>query len=320
MISCGRVGRFRILIFIFVSVICLYFYQHKGNNSSKTKIPDKLKKLQLTEQEQIRRKTHINKLCNQLGYNVSINNISTVLLDHLIVDDDHKLIYCYVPKVACTNWKRILLALRNGSKKNLLTITGNETHSYEFLTLQMYSKEEILKRLNGYLKFIFVRHPYERLLSAYRNKFEKIYSTYFWNRFGRKIIKRYRQNPEKTSLDKGHDVTFQEFLNYVGDLDLTNNRISFNEHWRPMFDLCFPCSIKYDIIGKYRTLEDDADYTLWQAGLSDIVFPQREASYRFQRSSDLMSTYYRNISQDTIEKLKQIYKYDFALFEYNDFI
>ena len=97
-------------------------------------------------------------------------------LDHLIVDDVNHLIYCFVPKVASTNWKRVLLALNlkpspTDSEINPLFIKGNESHvTKAFKTLNQFSNiTEVVQKLRTYFKFMFVRHPYERLLSAFRN-------------------------------------------------------------------------------------------------------------------------------------------------------
>uniref|UniRef100_A0A3Q0QWJ4 Carbohydrate sulfotransferase n=1 Tax=Amphilophus citrinellus TaxID=61819 RepID=A0A3Q0QWJ4_AMPCI len=101
-------------------------------------------------------------------------------LKHLIVDDKHSLIYCYVPKVACTNWKRVLMVLTSdGRYTDPLAIPANEAHvAGNLRTLSEFSVAEINQRLRSYLKFIFVREPFERLVSAYRNKFTRRYNTF----------------------------------------------------------------------------------------------------------------------------------------------
>ena len=118
-----------------------------------------------------------------------------------------------------------------------------------FYRPESYSEEELRSRLKEYAKFMFVRHPMERLVSAYRDKFvnnNRSQEKWFFSRYGRKIIKRYRANATRESFAKGHDVTFAEFVQYVIDLPRSNHHIMFDNHWRPMHDLCFPCAIQYD--------------------------------------------------------------------------
>ncbi|XP_070696490.1 carbohydrate sulfotransferase 11-like isoform X2 [Pempheris klunzingeri] len=238
-------------------------------------------------------------------------------LKHLIVDDKHSLIYCYVPKVACTNWKRVLMVLTSdGRYTDPLSIPANEAHvAGNLRTLSEFSVPEINQRLRSYLKFIFVRDPFERLVSAYRNKFTRSYNTAFHKRYGTKIIRQHRANPEPKALEKGNDVSFQEFVQYLVD-PRTQREGPFNEHWERVHSLCHPCLIHYDVVGKYETLEPDAQAVLSLAGVEGTLqFPTSGKSTR--TDGNMAARFFKHISPFYQKKLFNLYRMDFLLFNYS---
>ncbi|XP_061591056.1 carbohydrate sulfotransferase 11 isoform X2 [Cololabis saira] len=238
-------------------------------------------------------------------------------LKHLIVDDKHGLIYCYVPKVACTNWKRVLMVLTgDGRYTDPLSIPANEAHvAGRLRTLSEFSTVEINQRLRSYLKFLFVREPFERLVSAYRNKFTRSYNTAFHKRYGTKIIRRHRAEPRPEALAAGADVSFGEFVQYLVD-PRTQREEPFNEHWERVHSLCHPCLIRYDVVGKYETLEPDAAAVIRLAGVEDAVqFPASAKSTR--TDGDMAARFFKHISPFYQRKLFNLYRMDFTLFNYS---
>lgn len=198
-----------------------------------------------------------------------------------------------------------------------LSILADDSHrSHVFRRLNNYTDEEIRYRLDHYLKFMFVRHPFERLLSAYRNKFNSNYSSseYFHLRYGRQIVRQYRINASEESLTKGSDVTFNEFVRYVIDPKTAAAVGGFNEHWKPVSELCLPCTIRYNVIGKYETLMDDAWLVLEKARLGWIGFPRSE---RPSSTTSLVEEFFNQLTQEELMHLYHIYELDFRLFDYH---
>ncbi|XP_077181486.1 carbohydrate sulfotransferase 13 isoform X2 [Paroedura picta] len=261
------------------------------------------------------RRDLLGRVCNR--YTRKRRLLTTDDLRHLVVDDVHGLLYCYVPKVACTNWKRVMMVLTGqGKYQDPLDIPANEAHvSSNLRTLSEYSTPEINHRLRNYLKFIFVREPLERLVSAYRNKFTRSYNTAFHKRYGTKIIQRHRQDPSEEAMERGHDVRFEEFVYYLLDPQ-TQDEEPFNEHWERMHSLCHPCIIHYDVIGKYETLTEDANYILRLIGAdAGVKFPSSSKTTR--TNDDMTAKFFQNISSFYQRRLFNLYKMDYLLFNYS---
>ena len=181
------------------------------------------------------------------------------------VDDGLRYVYCAIPKVSCSTWKTVLLRLTGKIQPNRTEdLSTFDVHDRSFKeqylpTFDMYRPDEIRYRIDNYYKFLFVREPFKRLVSAYLDKFVRTSS--YQKLVGVIIVKRYRQHPTEEALEKGNDVTFEEFVRLILDPEVRAMR-TYDVHWRPYYESCHPCHIKYDFIGKFETLHEDAAYVL----------------------------------------------------------
>ena len=222
-------------------------------------------------------------------------------LTFFIVDDENKIIYCTIPKVSSTTWKQVLGVL-HGLDKNMKEIHTGDLWRW----LYQYTEEERLKRIKTYFKFLFVREPLHRLLSAYKDKFLR--RDRECSKDARiQIVKTYRPN-DYTPNYNDINITFAEFIQYF------SNDVPRNPHWRQYEKLCHPCVINYDFIGHLETLEDDAPLLLKMAGIDDRTsFPPIHKS----TSTDEVLEYYSQVPKQYITRLGELYRRDFEIFGYD---
>ncbi|KAH0517478.1 Carbohydrate sulfotransferase 13 [Microtus ochrogaster] len=211
-------------------------------------------------------------------------------LRHVLVDDAHGLLYCYVPKVACTNWKRVLLALSGRGDPG--SIPAHEAHAPGLLpSLADFEPAEVNRRLRDYLAFLF-------------------------QRYGTRIVRRLRPHAQPDALARGHDVRFAEFLAYLLD-PRTRRQEPFNEHWERAHALCHPCLVRYDVVGKFETLADDAAFVLDLVGEPGLRFPAPPRRPEKDPTRDQARRLFQDISPFYQRRLFDLYKMDFLLFNYS---
>ncbi|XP_070849911.1 carbohydrate sulfotransferase 12-like [Chaetodon trifascialis] len=225
-------------------------------------------------------------------------------------------------RVACTNWKRVMLFLKqNKSYDELLAIPGHSIHASKNLTLlSRFPTAEIKAKLKYYTKFMFVRDPFVRLISAYRDKFQKpnkyfkSYAVNILRLYGNKRHSYYAAGKDKAKAVASQTVpSFYNFIQYLLDPQ-TERRNPYDPHWRQMYRLCYPCAIQYDFIGHQETLQEDAEQLFEILQLQDdIMIPP---SYENMTSSGSVEDWFETVPLEARRKLYKIYERDFRLFGY----
>ena len=206
------------------------------------------------------------------------------------------------------------------STADLLSIPHETVHENNTMRkVELYSDRSIAQlNLTNYRRFFFVRHPFERLVSAYYNKFVDGNNgrTYQLN-IGTKIVRMFRPHPSAESLEKGNDVTFPEFVSFVVHQWKRRRIEPIDVHWRPMVDLCLPCSINYDMIGKFETLQQDLTLLLRSIGQGPMMRLIQQSTSSPITNAARLDNAMKKLSSQQRESLATIYKDDFDLFNYS---
>jgi hypothetical protein len=203
-------------------------------------------------------------------------------------------IYFYVPKVACSTLKKICA---DALGLNVHGDVAEAVHDVEFPYVKKY---KVRSQFKSFYKFAFVRNPWDRLVSCYRDKVcdqaDHVYEKHE-NRFIEymKSIGAYRPG-----------MTFEDFVNVI--VDVPDNRAE--GHFRSQASLLTDRYglLPFEKIGRFETLAEDFEAIAKQIRLTGALPHLRGSGGKDYRD------YYSSKMRDMVRKR---YEQDIALFSYN---
>ncbi|KAI6654030.1 Carbohydrate sulfotransferase 11 [Oopsacas minuta] len=248
-------------------------------------------------------------------------------------NDDYEVLNCVVPKATASTLAKKF--------SRMIGIDGKLTYSarqkYSLLTY-LSQITDTARRVQTYTKFFIYRHPFERLVSAYGNKFgvnannfilaanyakQIISVNYLVNKNYFKLsledkqeIKKQQQRMELPG--KQLNITFLEFVTWVAIFLDKNILYELDMHWTPITHLCNPCVANYDIIIDHDFVVEESqilvDY-LQKNKKSNL--PIEFEKYTRIATRAKCNEYFSKIPQNLREKLYEIFRNDFIVFSYS---
>ena len=186
------------------------------------------------------------------------------------------------------NLKCIYIHIPKTGGMSIESILGEDLEQLHKLSIKIKHgtpKEwKYLKYWKHYFKFTFVRNPWDRVVSAY------LYN-----------LKMSHTNTSQHDREKIKQYGIDGFNEYVlNDLQETSSRFFLPcSHWIKGYD--------YDFIGKLENFQRDMSFICNRMGINYVP------THLNMTSRDKYSKYY---NKDSKEKIKQLYKDDIEMFDY----
>jgi len=280
------------------------------------------------------------------------SQLSVVNSNYLYVLKSKSLVWCPVYKAASTNWMHNLIHLGGKSEKEVEEIIKKypnqpNEQAREVAPLQSGSSVRSLVVRGGALvtTLLIVRHPFDRLVSAFRDKLEQCHgvpdnctlsSNWYYKQYGYKIVSQYRKQarakfgeqffekknnygapfPVNRSWRDEHYPSWWEFIQYL----LNTSPGSYDEHWKPASLYCSVCSksLEYNHILHFENIETEESYLAKTLAAEDLIHQRWENKNTKDNISkeEILGKYFSLLTDQEIMKLYKIYEDDFRNFGY----
>ncbi|XP_073953775.1 carbohydrate sulfotransferase 11 isoform X2 [Choristoneura fumiferana] len=229
-----------------------------------------------------------------------------------LINRQYHVIWCNIFKAASTSWMYNFNLMANYTAafldKTKEVPLGLARKKYARPSAEMIKKAQV-----DSISFLIVRHPLERLASAYNDKIVHAWPKSFHDKMGYRIIRKYRKQSTTQPVPTARYPMFEEFVSYV--LDEARAKRTLDMHWTPYTDFCTPCKFEFDVVLKFETLDEDQRYLIQLARLQDVVKPEWRNSGKGATLHNINHLYSR-LKRSQLQGLYNLYKYDFQLFNY----
>lgn len=224
----------------------------------------------------------------------------------LIVCEPHRCIYCVVPKAACSNWIMLLRRLcgfEDYADASLLYAPADNGLTYVTLDEAMATLN-----LDRCFKFTFVRNPFTRLLSAWRNKFDPTAGRIneVWLDYARGI----RRELGSADTDGPGPLSFRDFIRFAALQSVEEMPL----HWAPQTRITGIDRFPYDFIGRVENMADGFEMVRTRVGF-DFDFPSRQDLW-FHPPSNADHRLSRAYTPELVALVAETFRADFDAFGY----
>jgi hypothetical protein len=160
------------------------------------------------------------------------------------------------------------------------------------------------EKWDSYFKFVFVRNPYNKIVSAYN------------------FLKTYKQYKQKDN-DTVHLNNFKDFIDNSNNLSNFAYFHSFITQYDNLID--YDDKITFNYIAYFENIEDELNIILHKIGINDLIHlkdndnnlmklkrRKNESNKEFKRTVDYFD-------ESTFKKVNEMFNQDFIYFKYKKY-